>query len=70
MVWGDLHAADVAYAFNATLLGQEAAWQSPIAIMTTTPSVTLVRGAEMFERRGVIVFSDGVLNLAAAGRLP
>ena len=71
MVWGDLHKVGGALIFNACLAAGETAWESPIKIMSTTPSVSLLAGSTPFERRGVIVFSNlgVILNQAALDRL-
>lgn len=71
MVWGDLHKVGGALVFNACLAAGEAAWESPIRIMNTTPSASLPAGTAPFERRGVIVFSTlgVILNQAALARL-
>lgn len=72
MVWGDLHAVGRVCVFDAVLENGEAAWQSPIAIMNTTPSCTLNGSVEVFERRGMLLFFmlDSELNDAAKERLP
>lgn len=71
VVWGDLHCLGPVGIFNACLNpNHEAAWVGVEKILDSTPTVTLVQGQPIFERRAVIVFDlcSAEFNKAATDR--